>query len=447
MRAPSPTPESCRAPDPGGQGHYDGRCGAGGRSGAPPAAWLLCVLYVISILNVVPLKSLHYDTPTRVCLGHTADISHLLQFKFWERVYIFTGDTAFPGSKEIAGYYAGPAPNKGDALCSWVYTEHGQLIARSVLRPATTQDPVIALERPCGETSPLVLQTMTDFTENAKNTPNDIPFFSPSEIIGRTFLLPRGEDGSLHRAEVLRRADSVADDVEEMFVVRIADGKQTDILTYDAIVQGISDQLEREADQSEEDRYWLFKEVKDHRKAGNSWEVLLKWEDDSETWEPLSAVAKDDPIHLAKYAIDKDLLELPGWKRFRRYNRKNQKKLNRLLRQAKLKSTHNSIRIKYGVKVPRTHKEAMTFDEEGKNCIWYDAEQLELRQIYEYKTFADLGKNVSVPFGHTKIRVHLVYDVKQDGRRKARLVADGHLTGPNTDTYYSSVVSLYERRS
>ena len=86
MRAPSPTPESCRAPDPGGQGHYDGRCGAGGRSGAPPAAWLLCVLYVISILNVVPLKSLHYDTPTRVCLGHTADISHLLQFKFWERV-------------------------------------------------------------------------------------------------------------------------------------------------------------------------------------------------------------------------------------------------------------------------------------------------------------------------------------------------------------------------
>jgi Reverse transcriptase (RNA-dependent DNA polymerase) len=40
------------------------------------------------------------------------------------------------------------------------------------------------------------------------------------------------------------------------------------------------------------------------------------------------------------------------------------------------------------------------------------------------------------------IRVHLIFDVKQDGRRKARCVAGGHMTGPNTDTYYSCVVSL-----
>ena len=46
-------------------------------------------------------------------------------------------------------------------------------------------------------------------------------------------------------------------------------------------------------------------------------------------------------IHLAKHAIDKDLLDLKGWKRFCRHNRKKHKKLNRLLRQSKLKSTHN----------------------------------------------------------------------------------------------------------
>ena len=256
------------------------------RSGAPPAAWLLCMIYVVAILNITPLKSLNYDTPTRVCLGHTADISHLLQFKFWERVYIYTGDAAFPGSKEIGGYYAGPAPNKGDALCSWVYTDDGQLVARSVLRPATAKDPVAALERPCGETPPLVLQSESERAGIAKNSPNALPEFDPADLIGRTFLLPRGEDGTLHRAEVMRRADSIAQDVEEMFVVRIADGKQTDTLTYDAVVQGIHEQLEREATQSDEERHWLFKEVKDHRKAGSSWEVLLKWEDDSETWEP-----------------------------------------------------------------------------------------------------------------------------------------------------------------
>eukprot|EP00957_Ditylum_brightwellii_P195233 14873874-Ditylum_brightwellii.AAC.1 len=34
----------------------------------------------------------------------------------------------------------------------------------------------------------------------------------------------------------------------------------------------------------------------------------------------------------------------------------------------------------------------------------------------------------------------------QDGRRKARLVAGCHMTGPNTNTYYSSVVSLRAMR-
>ena len=85
------------------------------------------------------------------------------------------------------------------------------------------------------------------------------------------------EDGTLHRAEVMHRADAIADDVEEMFVVRVADGKHTDLLTYNAVVQGLHEQLEREAEQSDEDRYWLFKEVKDHRQAGNSWDVLVKW--------------------------------------------------------------------------------------------------------------------------------------------------------------------------
>ena len=44
--------------------------------------------------------------------------------------------------------------------------------------------------------------------------------------------------------------------------------------------------------------------------------------------------------------------------------------------------------------------------------------------------------------GYKKIRVHMVYDVKHDLRRKARLVADGHLTQVPVDSVYSSVVSL-----
>ena len=39
-------------------------------------------------------------------------------------------------------------------------------------------------------------------------------------------------------------------------------------------------------------------------------------------------------------------------------------------------------------------------------------------------------------------RCHFVFDVKHDGRHKARYVAGGHLTDPPLDSIYSRVVSL-----
>ena len=50
------------------------------------------------------------------------------------------------------------------------------------------------------------------------------------------------------------------------------------------------------------------------------------------------------------------------------------------------------------------------------------------------------------PDGFQKIRVHFVYAVKHDGRFKARLVADGHLTKEPVESIYSGVVSLRSLR-
>jgi hypothetical protein len=65
-----------------------------------------------------------------------------------------------------------------------------------------------------------------------------------------------------------------------------------------------------------------------------------------------------------------------------------------------------------------------------------------MEQIMEYKVFRDHGKNVCAPAGYKQICVHLVFDVKYDLRRKARLVAGGHLTDPSKEDVYSGVVSL-----
>ena len=72
----------------------------------------------------------------------------------------------------------------------------------------------------------------------------------------------------------------------------------------------------------------------------------------------------------------------------------------------------------------------------------------------EYKVFkkwdkAILDKHKKVknpPKGYQRIKVHLVFAVKFDGRHKARFVADGHLTPEPIENIYSGVVSLRNLR-
>jgi hypothetical protein len=98
----------------------------------------------------------------------------------------------------------------------------------------------------------------------------------------------------------------------------------------------------------------------------------------------------------------------------------------------------------FGYQIPRHYKEAMELDQRNGNTLWGDAIALELTQLKEYDTFQSVGHKdtARIPDGYKKIRVHLVFAVKQDGRHKARMVADGHLTDIPFDSVYSGVVSL-----
>jgi hypothetical protein len=42
--------------------------------------------------------------------------------------------------------------------------------------------------------------------------------------------------------------------------------------------------------------------------------VLLLWEDGSDTYDPLEMIIKDYPVTLASYALKHDFLGCPGWK-------------------------------------------------------------------------------------------------------------------------------------
>jgi hypothetical protein len=160
---------------------------------------------------------------------------------------------------------------------------------------------------------------------------------------------------------------------------------------------------------------------------GSSYNVLVEWEDGSKTFEPLTTMGADSPVVCAMYGKRMGLLDQPGWKRFKNIA-KREKKMLRMINQAKLQSFRRAPVYQFGYRVPRSAQEAINFDKENGNKSWQDAMQLEMEQLKEYDTFKDLGKESPPPAGYRKIRVHFVFAVKHDGRHKARLVADRHLT-------------------
>jgi Reverse transcriptase (RNA-dependent DNA polymerase) len=156
-------------------------------------------------------------------------------------------------------------------------------------------------------------------------------------------------------------------------------------------------------------------------------------------------MAKDDPVTTAAYAKEHGLLDTPGWKRFKRIARR-EKKFQCMLKEARLSSSRRGIRYKFGVRLPRNWNEAVQIDSDSGNTLWQDAIKTELNQINEYNTFKDIGVGGNPGSGFKKINVHLVFDVKHDLRRKARLVAGSHLTDPPKESAYSGVVSFRSLR-
>ena len=120
---------------------------------------------------------------------------------------------------------------------------------------------------------------------------------------------------------------------------------------------------------------------------------------------------------------------------------RNKKQLLCLANQTKLKSFRTSPVYKFSVEIPRDQNHAMELDRQNGNTLWRDAELKELGQLKDYETFKDYGKG-KAPAGYKVIKYHIVYDVKHDLRRRARLVANGNMTPTPISSVYSSVVSL-----
>jgi hypothetical protein len=431
------------------------------RTGAPPTTWLLCLKYVCYLLNHTYNDNIK-GVPLSHLTGVTVDISVLLRFHFWQKVYYKKSESSFPSdSVESCGHIVGISEHCGPALTWKILTQDTQhVIHRSLVRPTEGSDPNLRAELLCGEENvdPIVKSSHYDdnieisdqLVAESEAKLSSAALVSPEDLIGRTFLMDKTQDGQKFRARITKlvedHSSQLNDDKKRLkFLLSVNDDESEEVITYNQLL----DYLAKDQDSN---IVWKFQRITSHQGPlapghpeykGSSYNVHIEWENGEITSEPLQVIAKDDPVTCAIYAKDNGLLNTPGWKQFRSIA-KRQKKFTRMVNQAKLRSFNTTPKYKNGFEVPRTYSQAMKLDEKNGNTKWHDATKLELKQINDYKTFIDHGHHTKShpPEGFKRIKVHFIFDVKHDGRHKARLVADGHLTDVPIESVYSGVVSL-----
>ena len=163
--------------------------------------------------------------------GTTPDISPILRFFWWQPVYYKIDDSDFPSeSREGRGHWVGIAENVGHAMTFKILTDDTRkTIYRSNICPVNDSAPNYCLDLLCGEDllvepknleDPLLKPILKDqhdkFLEQSKDDPDSIndntafqmAIINPSDLVGRTFLMPERDDGQRFRAQIIETIQS-----------------------------------------------------------------------------------------------------------------------------------------------------------------------------------------------------------------------------------------------
>ena len=325
-------------------------------TGAPAHCWLLCLVYVCSLLNVTASPTLDGIIPLQALTEQVPDISHFLHFSSWEPVY-YKVDENEPGhrfplqSNEKRGHWVGFADNKGDHLTWKILTdETQQIITRSAVRSANKTFPNLRLDPPKGEDQPQDLTSEVfvygrPHPDGSEETPL-MSTINLDDLLGMTFLLPMDENGERKRATIsdhIHTLDQAQISREDKLRFKVkVDGQQLDdLISYSQLMEYLEENFDTG---QHEDGLYKFKSIKDHRAPytstdpeylGSSYNLLIEWDTGEMTWEPLSNIIADDPYSCAVYAKKFDLLNSQRWKQQLKRHARTAKRLTRTLKKSK----------------------------------------------------------------------------------------------------------------
>ena len=142
-----------------------------------------------------------------------------------------------------------------------------------------------------------------------------MPTFDPSDLIGRTFLLPFEENGERHRAKVTRQVVEIIDQdngqrVENInFILDIGNGKVEELISYNQLLEHLENAQDHDTGMDQE--LYRFKAIIGHQGPllasdpdwkGSKYSVQVEWETGEITSETLSLT--QSPVqHMPKKMI------------------------------------------------------------------------------------------------------------------------------------------------
>ena len=199
------------------------------------------------LLNHTACPSLNNNIPLTVLTGNTVDISMLLRFHWYERVYFRTEDAPFPStSKETVGHFVGFNDHVGHQLtfailcdetkrifyCSEVYSDENPFTINHRANNWGDQD------------APEIIHSTIDdpITVETKSKPMDI--IDVEDLVGRTFTLPKKKQGTATIVEAISKHEEDVNNPSKnsartKFKIQHNKDKFEEILSYNEIIDHI----------------------------------------------------------------------------------------------------------------------------------------------------------------------------------------------------------------
>lgn len=467
----------------------------------PKRLWDYLMIWISETgnLSVSSSKYANGRTATEIITGETPDISEYADFSFYD--WVTFRSNAGLGEPEI-GRWCGVSHKIGQLMSYWILPESGIPISCVTVQRMTdaematremqqrmdefdtristrfnVQDQDMKYSFDIPEWNRLSLnEDDPEFAEIFQNVIDDhtVPHADPppelsteyNNYVNMEIGMPRGPDGTLMHATVKRRAIDV--DGNPMGVPSnnpITDTRLYDVEFIDGTLETISanviaENLLSQVDQ-EGHRQMMLKEIIDHRftneaireedafytthtgvqrrkQTTRGWELCIEWKDGSTQWIAMKDMKNSYPIEVAEYAVNNKIDHLPAFAWWIPYTLKKRQQII-----SKVKSKYWQRTHKYGIRMPKTVREAYDLDDKNKETYWHDAVADEMSKIINsVQEHTGTVKDLE-DVGFKEITGHMIFDIKlgENFRRKARYVADGHKTEAPAAITYSTVVS------